>query len=83
VAEVESVLRQHMLDDFEFLVPGNQWPEGIKSDRYQDGRPCLEVDRLTQPIKQITNQQRQTRPAIQINPVDSGADPKTADVLQG
>ena len=83
VAEVESTLRRAMIEDLEFLQPGNQWDEKIRADRIADYRPCLEVDRLTQPIKQVTNQQRQTRPSIVVSPVDSASDPDTAEVLQG
>ena len=34
-------------------------------------------------MHQITNQQRQQQPAVQVNPVGSGADVKIAEVIQG
>jgi len=81
-ANAESVLRQEMLEDLRFRA-GQQWPEQIKADRTIDRRPVITINRLPQFIKQITNPQRQARPALQINPVGDGADQNTAEVLQG
>lgn len=81
VEEVEGKARARMLEDLRFLE--DPWPEQIRRDRQLDGRPCLHVDRLSQPIKQVVNQARAMRPSIRVNPVDSGADPETAEVLQG
>lgn len=71
------------LADLEFLQPGGQWPEGVRGDREADGRPCLEIDRVTPFIHQVVNDQRQARPQPQVNPVGDGADRETAEVLQG
>ena len=71
-----------MRDDQRFR-DADQWPANIKADRDSDQRPCLTINRLPIFIRQVTNQQRQSRPAIQINPVDSSSDPDTAEVIQG
>lgn len=81
-ATTEAALRREMDIDQRFRA-SQQWPDQVKRDRDSDGRPCMTVNRLPAFIKQVTNQQRQSKPAIQINPVDSGSDPKTAEVLQG
>jgi hypothetical protein len=81
-AEAESENRRDSLDDLEFSI-GNQWPMDIKAQRQLDGRPCLTINKLPQYILQVTNEQRQQRPAIQINPVGDGADVDTAEILQG
>ena len=81
-ADSESQLRFEQLEDQRFRA-SEQWPPNVKSDREIDGRPCLTINRLPAFIKQVTNQQRASKPSIQINPVDSGSDPKTAEVLQG
>lgn len=81
-SEGESTLRAAMLEDKKFLA-GAQWPDAVRSQREADGRPCLTIDRLTPQIKQVTNQQRAMRPSITVNPVAGGADPDTAEVLQG
>jgi hypothetical protein len=80
--EAEKELRARQLDDMKFAA-GEQWPADVKAARAADQRPCLTIDRLYPQIKQITNQQRAMRPAVQIKPIDSGADPDTAEVLQG
>jgi len=81
-AQYESELRKEMLDDLRFYN-AEQWPDNIKMDRVLDGRPCLTINRLPQFVRQVLNQARQQRPAIQYNPIDNGADTDTAEVLQG
>src|SRR5262245_50177791 len=81
-ADVESKLREKGLEDDRFRA-GEHWPPGIRTSRTNDGRPCLEIDKLSQPIRQVTNQERQARPAIQINPVGNGADQASAEIRQG
>jgi hypothetical protein len=82
VADAERTLRTKMLEDLKFRA-SEQWPDSIKTQRDADGRPCLTVNRLPQFIKQITNQQRESKPAPVVSPVDGEADLKTAEVLQG
>lgn len=81
-SQVEAKLREKMRDDQRFR-DADQWPANVRAERESDQRPCLTVNRLPVFIRQVTNQQRQSKPAIQINPVDSGSDPETAEVLQG
>lgn len=80
--EAESEIRIQAIDDLEFLS-GNQWPEKIKNQRDQEDRPCLTINRMPQFVRQITNDQRQNRPSIKVNPVDDKADVETAKVYQG
>lgn len=80
--EAESQLRAEMAKDRKF-VAGNQWPDQIKAERDEDGRPCLVVNRVAGFVSQVVNRARQTRPSIQIGPVDSGSDVETASILQG
>jgi hypothetical protein len=81
-AEAETELREASLKDDRFRA-GDHWPAAIKQQRESEGRPCLEIDKLSQPIRQVTNQERQARPAIQINPVGAGADQASAEIRQG
>lgn len=81
-SDAEATIRKDALEDLQFRV-GDQWPDEIKRQRYQDQRPCLTINQIPQFVRQITNDQRQNRPAIQINPVDSEADVDTAEVLEG
>lgn len=81
-SDAESDIRQEALEDLRFRA-GDQWPEHIESQRKLDSRPCLTINRIPQFLRQVTNEIRQNRPAIQINPVDDKADPETAEVFQG
>lgn len=80
--EADGDNRDAYLDDIKF-VAGDQWPAGIKSERERERRPCLTVNRMPQFLRQITNEQRQNTPSIKVHPVDSGADPDTAEILAG
>lgn len=75
-------IRKAAIEDFEFRI-GDQWPDDVKRDRQQDGRPCITINRIPQFIRQITNDQRQNRPTIKISPVDDKADVETAKIHQG
>lgn len=78
----ESRYRREALEDFEFYT-GNQWPADIKTQRDRDRKPCLTINRLKPSKRIITNEFRQQRPAIQVNPLGDGATVETADFLQG
>ena len=77
-----SKWRAEALEDLEFLA-GDQWEPSIKGARDAQGRPALTVNRLPQFVRQVTNEQRQSKPSVTVNPVDSGSDVRTAEVLQG
>lgn len=77
-----SEWREDALEDLEFLA-GEQWDSNVKSIRDTQGRPALTVNRLPQFVRQITNEQRQSKPSVTVNPVDSVGDIRTAEVLQG
>ncbi len=79
-SDAEDENRLEALDDLRFLA-GEQWPDNAKEMR--KGRPCLTINRLPQYIRQVVNEQRKTRPAIDVIPGDSLASKPTADVLQG
>lgn len=80
--EAEFDIRKLALEDLNFRV-GNQWPVGIQQERERDGRPCLVINRLPQFVQQVTNDQRQNRPAIKVHPVSDGANQETAKIIQG
>ena len=74
--------RDAALDDLRFLS-GDQWDAAAKRQRETDGRPCLTINKLPTFLHQVTNDQRMNVPGIYVSPVDSGADKKTAEVIQG
>lgn len=82
VDHAEAVLRQAQREDLAFFA-SDQWPEHIRRQRLQDGRPCLTINRLPGYVRQVTNEMRDGRPGIEVIAVDSGADPELAEVFQG
>lgn len=78
----EAEQRSRALEDIRF-AEGDQWPPEMRERRRLDGRPCLTINRIPQFVQHITNEERQNPTSLQINPVGSGADKDTADVLQG
>jgi hypothetical protein len=71
----------------------DQWPDAIKIQREGGGsiagqppqppRPCLVVDRLSQPCRQISNTIKNADFGFDVQPVGQGADVETAEIFQG
>lgn len=80
--ESEEQSRIEELEDIRFMV-GDQWPSDIKAQRHSEQRPCLTINRIPQFVRQITNDQRQNRPSIKVNPADDMATIETAKIYQG
>jgi hypothetical protein len=81
-ASSEAINRKEGLDDLRFKK-GDQWPEDIRAARANEKRPCLTINKVKTFVHQITNEQRQNRPAINISPVGDKSDPETAKMLKG
>jgi hypothetical protein len=79
-SEAWQANRDAASEDFRML-DGQQWDEYALQDR--EGRPCLVINKLAGVQKQITGDQRQNRPSIKIQPVDSESDPEVAEILTG
>jgi len=85
--------RDDELDDLKFAAasPDNQyqWPQDVLATRGAvqgqtiNARPCLTINKLPEHIHQVTNEQRQNRPAGKVIPVDDAADVEVAQVLDG
>jgi hypothetical protein len=80
--DAEADIRIESLDDMKFSA-GDQWHHNVKHSRLQDNRPCLTINRLPQSIRQVTNDQKQNRPAIKVSPTDDKATVETGKVFQG
>ncbi len=81
--EAASDNHEAWLDDVKFAKLLEQWPEEIKRQREHDGRPCLVIPRLQSFIRQVVNEARQNKPAINVVPADSNADVETAEIMSG
>lgn len=78
--EAEANNRKAALDDLKFLS-GEQWT--AEASKLRKGRPQLTINRLPQFVRQVVNEQRKTRPAIDVIAADNRAAKGTAEVLQG
>ena len=69
------------IEDDKF-VAGEQWPDDIRRDREEDGRPVLTYNLLPAFVRQITNKIREDRQTIKVVPVDSqiGSSPQIPNV---
>lgn len=76
-----DIHKEGRIDD-QFSV-GDQWPEDVRRIRESEGRPCLTVNRLSQAIRQVANDQKQNNPTATFSPEDDDADIETAEVYQG
>lgn len=81
-ASMESINRKEAVDDLRFKK-GDQWPDDIRAARTNEKRPCLTINKIKTFVHQITNEQRQNRPAINVSPVGDKSDPETAKMLKG
>ena len=85
--------REDELDDLRFMAgsPDNQWqwPQDVLATRGSvqgqtvNARPCLTINKLPQHVRQVTNEQRQNRPAGKVIPVDDKADVEMAEIFDG
>ncbi len=83
IRDLEEANRASYIEDIDFARLGNQWPDDIKKERMQDGRPCLTINRMNSFVRQVVNDARQNKPTIKAKPVDDRADVETAEVLEG
>lgn len=79
-----STFRNAMRRDQLFAAGnGNQWETEDRQARADEGRPCIEINRIPQFIRQVSNQNRANRSAIKVNARGKGASTKLANALQG
>lgn len=75
--------REAALSDLKFWRLGDQWPDGAKSQREIERRPCLTFNKGPAFVRQVVNDARQNKPAIKVHPVDDTADVQVADIING
>jgi hypothetical protein len=78
--EAEREQRKQSQADLEFGKLSKQWDEDSISQRAQEGRPCLTINRMIAFTNQVTNDARLNRANIAVKPVGGGADKQTADI---
>ncbi len=79
-----TTFRTAMRRDQRFAAgAGNQWETEDRQARADEGRPCIEINRIPQFIRQVSNQNRANRSQIKIDPRGSGTTVKLASAIQG
>jgi hypothetical protein len=91
-AEAEEAQRARIVLAKQFRV-GKQWPDAIRIAREGGGsiqgqsaqppRPCLVVDRLSQPVRQVSNTIKNASFGFDVLPSGGGSDADTADIFKG
>jgi hypothetical protein len=92
--DATSVSRESEQDDLKFRaaspdVPEWQWPAEVLTTRSGNNgatvnaRPTLVINKIPQHVLQVTNDQKQNRPAGKVIPVDDKADIELAQILEG
>lgn len=82
-SDAENDNRKTAVEDIRFARAGEQWPADVEKQRQKEGRPCLTINKMPAFIRQVVNDARQNKPSIKVHPADSGADPETAEVING
>ena len=80
--QAESENRKAALDDLKFKA-GEQWPSDTAAMRQADRRPMLTVNKIPTFVNQVTNDQRQNRPQINVSPVGEKGDREAAKMYRG
>jgi len=80
--DADTMNRQEALEDLKF-VNGDQWPIELQNSRSMESRPVLTINKLDGYCRQVVNQIRQQRPHPKVHGMNSDADQKTAEVIQG
>jgi len=91
-SEMNEAMRKSIIAAKNFRA-GNQWPEQVREQRQgapaivgvaaQPARPCLTIDRVSGPTRQVSNMVKQSDFGFDVLPNGSGANKDTADVLKG
>lgn len=83
----EGECRKLFLEDIKFDAGdsnnGYQWPNDIRTNRELDQRPCLTINKTHQHNLQITNDAKQNKPSIKVNPTGGGATYESAEIFEG
>lgn len=80
--EAETQFRRNAEEDLKF-ISGDQWNQQAKSNRENAGLPCYTVNKVQEYLRHITNEIRQNKPSIQVDPTSGGAVKDTADIVAG
>ena len=75
--------RSAALSDLKFKNGDDQWDSRVKREREVEGRPTLVFNQLPVFVDQVLGDQRESRPATKIHPVDNKGSVDSAKILEG
>ena len=78
--DAERDQRKVSQDDLEFALLDKQWDERDVSQRKEEGRPCLTINKLKAFGNQVVNDGILNPAVVNVKPVGDGADKETADI---
>ena len=81
--DAEAENRAMALEDLRFARMSEQWPDKIRKQREDEGRPVLTLNKMPAFIRQVVNDSRMNKPQIKVKGVDDNSDPETAEILEG
>jgi len=72
-------------DDMKFVydIDDGQWPENIRSERENEGRPVITSNKLQKTLRRIRGDGMQNRPRLKVIPVDDKSDVNMAELYSG
>lgn len=76
----------HNFDEMEAddaFIHGDQWPDAVAKDREAKGRPILTINKAPYFVDQVTGEQRQMRPAIDVFPAEGDYQDERVQNLAG
>jgi hypothetical protein len=80
--EAETDNRKKALEDLKFKA-GEQWDDRDLQKRKQEGRPAITINQIPTLTRQVSNDIRQNRPAINVSPLGDKTDKEAAEMYSG
>lgn len=80
--EAETDNRKKALEDLKFKN-GEQWDDRDLQKRKQEGRPAITINSIPALTRQVSNDIRQNRPAINVSPMGGKTDKEAAEMFSG
>lgn len=80
--QAETEFRRLAREDLSFIA-GDQWNFQARNNRENSGLPCYTVNKVAEYLRHITNEIRQNKPSIQVDPTGNGAEKDTAEIIAG
>jgi len=75
--------RKEALDDLRMLAGFDHWPENIRKEREDDGRPALTINKLPSFVDQVLNDNRLNKISIKVLPNGGGSTVELAETFNG